>query len=183
MTSEILSFIIGGQQFQRSSGQGETLMNRRTPITMLVQALLLSMVLLAGTSESSAQQSDIKNAIEAFHVAISSLDVTKMEPLWAHEKFVMLINPSDKSISLGWEAVKRNWKTIFSEVGGLKVTQLNGPHLRIRGDVAWATEIAVSEVKTKTGGVFDGNTLETFVFEKLGGQWLIVSHTSSRVPM
>jgi ketosteroid isomerase-like protein len=162
---------------------GRNTMNRRTSITLLAQALLLSIVLLAGTGTSNAQQSDIKSAIDAFHAAVSSLDMTKMEPIWAHEKYVMLINPSDKSISVGWDAVKKNWETTFSSVAGLKVTQSGAPQIRIKGDAAWATGIAESEVKTKTGGVFDGSTFETNIFEKLGGRWLLVSHFSWRVPL
>ncbi len=111
-------------------------MNRRTTITLLAQALLLSIVLLAGTGTSNAQQSDIKSAIDAFHVAIGSLDMKKMEPLWAHEKYVTLINPSDKSISVGRGAVKKNWETTFNSVAGLKVTQSGGPQIRIKGDEA-----------------------------------------------
>ena len=162
---------------------GRNTMNRRTSITLLAQALLLSIVLLASTGTSNAQQSDIKSAIDAFHAAVSSLDMTKMEPIWAHEKYVMLINPNDKSISVGWDAVKKNWETTFSSVAGLKVTQSGAPQIRIKGDAAWATGIAESEVKTKTGGVFDGSTFETNIFEKLGGRWLLVSHFSWRVPM
>ena len=81
-------------------------MNRRTSITLIAQALLLAVVvLLAGNGKSYAQQSGIKTAIDAFHTALTSLDVKKMDAVWAHESYVMLINPSDKSIAVGWDAV------------------------------------------------------------------------------
>jgi ketosteroid isomerase-like protein len=84
----------------------------------------------------------VKAAVDAYHAAISALDAPKMEALWAHDDSVMLINPADKSISTGWDAVKKNWETTFSggrqALSDLKVTQADGPHIQVKGELAWS---------------------------------------------
>ena len=156
-------------------------MNRRTSITLIAQGLLFALVvLLAGNERSYAQQADIKAAIDGFHAALTSLDMKKMEPIWAHESYVMLINPNAKSISVGWDAVKKNWEATFNAFAELKVTQTDGPNIHVDGNVAWATSLVNAQLKTKTGAAVTENVFETDVFEKHGGSWLLVSHTALR---
>ena len=151
-------------------------------IRLLALALLL---LLIGNSRSFGQQSDmdqVKAAIDAYHAALGSLDVAKMAPLWVHDDSVLLVNPADKSISVGWDAVQKNWVAAFGRDAELLVTQLQGPNVRVQDDVAWSTGIANAVIKLKTGAAFTAPTFETDVFVKRGGAWLLVSHTASRVP-
>jgi len=155
-------------------------MNRRN-ILSFSAITALGLALLPGTA--LAQQADIdavKDAIAAFHAALSSLDIKKMQPVWAHESYVTLINPADKSISVGWDAVKKNWEGAFKDYAELKVTQVDGPHIHINGNVGWSTGLALAELKLKDGNARSGNTFETDVYEKHGGQWLLVSHTALR---
>jgi ketosteroid isomerase-like protein len=158
-------------------------MDRRTSITLIARALLFSVVvLLVGNGKSYAQEADIKAAINAFHAALGSLDVSKMEPLWAHDANVISIQPRDKSISVGWDAVKKDWENTFSRTSELKVTEIAGPYIQVRDDVAWATGIEEAVVKTKTGQTFTAPTYDAMIFEKRGGQWLLVSQIALRVP-
>ena len=181
-------------------------MKRRNAITLIVRALLLSfLAVLAGGSKSYAQESDIKAAVDVYHAALGSLDVSKMEPLWAHDTDVILINPADKSISVGWDAVKKGWEAQFNFLSELKVTQADGPYVSVKGDVAWSTGIAKAVAKSKTGAdvgrllwradrlcVFGDASAqsvdqiatlvyESDVFERRDGQWLLVSHTALAV--
>jgi ketosteroid isomerase-like protein len=147
------------------------------------RALLFAFVLvLAGNVEGYSQEADVKAAIDAYHAALSALDSTKMESLWAHDASVTLINPSGKSIAVGWDAVKKEWEGLFNVLGELKVTQADGPHISVKGDVAWSTGIASAVGKFKSGTDSTGATYESDVFEKRDGQWLLVSHVALRVP-
>ena len=59
-------------------------MNRRTALALTIG--LSSIGLLAGNRIGHAQQSDadkVKTAIDGFHTAISSLDIRKMDDVWA----------------------------------------------------------------------------------------------------
>jgi ketosteroid isomerase-like protein len=158
-------------------------MNRSNPIILFARALLFSaLILLVGSARSHAQESEIKGAIDSYHAALDSLNMSKMQPLWAHDTHVILINPSDKSVSVGWDAVKKDWENQFNFLSELKVTQVDGPHISTKGDVAWATGIAKAVAKSKAGADVGGLVYESDVFEKRNGQWLLVSHVASQVP-
>jgi ketosteroid isomerase-like protein len=146
--------------------------------------VILGLTLLP--SRALAQQSDIdavKAAYASFLAALGSLDIQKMEPLWAHESYVTLVNPADKSISIGSDAAKKNWEDgIFKGYAELKVTDVDGPHIHINGNVAWLTGITHAEGKMKNGNSTDANVFATQVYEKQGGRWLLVANTALRVP-
>ena len=93
----------------------------------------------------------VKAVIDGYHSALSALDVQKMDGLWAHDPYVVLINPRDKGISVGWDAVKKNWDATFAAWSELKVTQQDGPHIHVNGNVAWASGIALAAGKLKNG--------------------------------
>jgi ketosteroid isomerase-like protein len=151
------------------------------PRAVFARALLFSVViLLAVGAKSYAQESDVKAAINAYHAALGSLDMSKMEPLWAHDINVILINPADKSVSVGWDAVKKDWQAQFNFLSELKVTQADGPHVSVKGDVAWATGIANAAAKSKAGADAGGLVYESDV--KRDGRWLLVSHVALQVP-
>ena len=61
---------------------------------------LIMLVCFAGSisyaqgQENQTDVSAVKDTISKIHAAISSLDISKMEPLWFHNAYVMLvINP------------------------------------------------------------------------------------------
>jgi len=152
-------------------------------IFTIAAATVFVISLLPGTA--TAQQSDtdkVRAAIDDFHAAISSLDVRKMDGLWVHDPYVMVINPRDKGVSVGWDAVKKNWETVFGFWTELKVTNSDGPHIHISGDIAWADGIAVVAGKPKGGEVVNAPTLETGILEKRGDRWLVVSWSAWRAP-
>ena len=159
-------------------------MNRRN-ILSLSAITVFGLALLPGNAV--AQQSDIDNvkaAIEGFHAALSALDIKKMDDVWAHDAYVMLINPRDKTgPSVGWDAVRKNWEATFAFWSELKVTQKDGPHIHINGNVAWADGTSAVAGKPKAGDpVTSAPTYESAVLEKRGDRWVFVSHSASRVP-
>jgi ketosteroid isomerase-like protein len=150
----------------------------------LVVAVFL---LVVGGGASYAQQTDteqLQAAIKTLHAAISSLDVSKIEPLWAHTNYVMSKTPPDKSISVGWDAVKKDWEADLNPVSELNVTEVEGggPYIHVNGDVAWALGIYPSVGKFKTDAAINVLVAETVVFEKQGGKWLLVSLAATRLP-
>lgn len=158
-------------------------MNPRNSTILIVHGLLFSFIVaFSGGSKSYAQEADVMAAVDAYHAALGSIDVSKMEPLWAHDANVILVNPADRRISVGWDAVKKNWEAQFNFLSDLKVTQADGPHVSVKDDVAWATGIANAVAKSKTGADVGGLVYESDVFEKREGRWLLVSHTALAVP-
>jgi len=157
-------------------------MGRRSSLGLRAALLFCVVVLFVGTGKSYAQEADIKAAIDAFHSALGTLNISKLEPLWAHDAHAMLINPRDKEISVGWDAIKRTWEETLNTYSELKVTQTNGPHIHVDGDVAWSMGIVNAALKLKSGYTANSPTIETDVFEKHAGKWLLISHAASRIP-
>src|SRR5260370_41929898 len=90
-------------------------MNRLATLAMTTVSLLfVGVALLAGDGIGYAQQrSDSDNvnaAVNAFHPALSNLDIGKMQNVWARQPDGVLINPRDKAPAVGWDAVKNNWQ-------------------------------------------------------------------------
>ena len=151
---------------------------------MLAALLVSAAVLVIGGKSYASDADDVKAVVDAYHGALSALDAAKLEALWAHDDTVMDIEPNDKAVSLGWDAVKKNFETEFSNLAQLKLQQADGPHIQVKGDMAWSIGIANATTLQPKGGPVLSNvqTYETDVFRKQDGHWLVVSHTALRVP-
>jgi ketosteroid isomerase-like protein len=142
----------------------------------------LGLALLPGAAIAQQSESDkVKAALDAQYVALSALDVGKMESVWAHDADAMLVNPRDKTVTIGWDAIRKNWEATFNNWSELKVTRTGGA-IRISGNVAWATSVADVIGKTKAGVAVNAPTLSADVLEKRGDRWLVVSHNGWRIP-
>ena len=163
-------------------------MNRRATLAMTtVSFVFVGVALLAGGGIGYAQQrSDSDNvnaAINAFHAALSNLDIGKMQNVWAQEPYVVLINPRDKAPAVGWDAVKKDWQErVFGFWGELTLSPKQAPHVHIDQGTAWTTAVVGVEGKNKSGQALSFTIVETQVYEKRGDRWLMVSHHASRVP-
>jgi len=163
-------------------------MNRRATLAMTtVSFVFVGVALLAGGGIGYAQQrSDSDNvnaAINAFHAALSNLDIGKMQNVWAQEPYVVLINPRDKAPAVGWDAVKKDWQErVFGFWAELTLSPKQAPHVHIDQETAWTTGVVGVEGKNKSGQALSFTIVETQVYEKRGDRWLMVSHHASRVP-
>ena len=129
----------------------------------------------------SFAQSDtepVKSVISAYHAALQGLDAAKLDALWAHDDYVMVINPLDKSVSVGWDAVKKDWDGQLTPLAQLTIQQSAGPFIHVQGDTAWSTGVVEDSFKLKSGFAATSQTFETDVFERRAGGWLLVSHTA-----
>jgi hypothetical protein len=69
----------------------------------------------------------VKAAVDAYHEALTALDVLKLEASWVHDQRVMDIEPASKAVTVGWDAVKKNIEGYFDAFSELKVTPLEPP--------------------------------------------------------
>jgi ketosteroid isomerase-like protein len=160
-------------------------MNRRNTLALGTAALLCVQLSLP-TGGAVAQQSDtdkVKATVDNFHAALTALDINKMDDVWAHEPYVTVVNPRDKSISVGWDAVKQAFQAgVFNFWSELKVTPRDAPTIHVNGNVAWVNGVTVAAGKPKSGGDVSAPTFETGILEKRGDRWLIVSWSAWRIP-
>jgi ketosteroid isomerase-like protein len=120
---------------------------------------------------------DIARASATFYDSFSKRDLEAMARVWAKDKYVSVIHPSNPAPFLGPEEVETSWKHAFSEIGAI--------HIRPRsviwhmlGSVAWAvdmTEFHVSSAES-SAPIYLRNVLSTQIFEKRRGQWLMVHY-------
>jgi ketosteroid isomerase-like protein len=163
-------------------------MNRLATRAMtMVSLLFVGVTLLAGDGISHAQQrSDSDNvnaAVNAFHAALSNLDIGKMQSVWAQEPYAVLVNPRDKAPAIGWDAVKKDWQDgVFGFWAELKLSPKQAPQIHINQGTASTTGVVGVEGKNKSGQALSFTIIETQVYEKRGDRWLMVSHHASRVP-
>jgi ketosteroid isomerase-like protein len=125
---------------------------------------------------------DVKAAVATYHAALSSLNIAKIETLWAHDDSVTQLEPTSKAIIHGWKAVKKGLEDFFGGFSEVKISQADGPHVRVKGDAAWATGRTHAVAKTKAGEAMTLNVFDTQIFEKRGGAWLVVSNIALPVP-
>ena len=163
-------------------------MNRRATLAMTAVSLVFVGVALRagdgiGYAEQRSDSDNVNAAINAFHAALSNLDIGKMQNVWAQEPYVVLINPRDKAPAVGWDAVKKDWQErVFGFWGELTLSPKQAPHVHIDQGTAWTTGVVGVEGKNKSGQALSFTIVETQVYEKRGDRWLMVSHHASRVP-
>lgn len=156
-------------------------MLRRTVLGLVAVA---AMDVGTAAGPALAQQSEmdaVRATVDAAYAALSTRDIAAMEAVWVHGPDVMLVNPRDRTVSVGWDDVRKNWVRTFDFWAEFEVVRTNGP-IRINGDTAVATGGAEASGTTKTGAVLALSTMGVDVLEKRGGKWLLVSHSAWMIP-
>jgi ketosteroid isomerase-like protein len=166
--------------------QRRNTMNRLATLAMItVWLVFVGVALLAagiGYAEQRSDSDNVNAAVNAFHAALSNLDIGKMQSMWAQEPYVV-INPRDKAPAIGWDAVKKDWQDgVFGFWAELKLSPKQAPHIHVDQTTAWTTGIVGVEGKNKSGQALSFTIIETQVYEKRGDRWFMVSHHASRVP-
>ena len=118
----------------------------------------------------------VREANQRFYRAFESLSLERMEAAWCHDGLVACVHPG-WPLSLGWEAVRATWRTIFANTSSMKF-DVGDERVDVRGDMAWVvcTERLASQSVT---GSSHGAVLATNVFRKEGGTWKMVHHHAS----
>ena len=124
---------------------------------------------------------DLSLIVEAnarFYRAFESLDIAEMDQVWAHGDHVRCIHPG-WCLLVGWDAVRQSWDAIFEGSREMRFSIADvRPH--VDADLGWVTctENILSHAR---GQVAVTSLLATNVFERQGGEWLIIHHHASHV--
>jgi ketosteroid isomerase-like protein len=157
-------------------------LNNNSGMKGLSVVVMAAACIWATNGYAGSDEDAVKAAVAAYNEAVDSLDPAKIEALWIHDDNVIDFEPGDKTIAFGWDGVKKNLEEHFQYDAELKNTQVDGPHIQIKGDVARSMGISMATLKMKNGASGSGGILETDVFEKHDGAWLLVSHSASAIP-
>ena len=87
---------------------------RKAADTLRMGAVLLGALglgpLVGGGTSYASDLDDVKAAVDANHAAIASLDIGKIDAVWAHDGTVIDKEPPDKTITVGWEGTRKKFR-------------------------------------------------------------------------
>lgn len=146
--------------------------------------LIVVGLLLGGMPPAQAQQtSDLERvhaASRQFVAAIVARDIDAMDAAWAHESYASFVGPLSTTVVVGWGGVRQAWQMRFGQFDRVTIST-ETPHIRISGEAAWAVGMEKIELLRKDGKTISFDAFVTNVFEKMGGQWLLVAHQATPV--
>ncbi|HYA35627.1 MAG TPA: nuclear transport factor 2 family protein [Candidatus Binataceae bacterium] len=117
-------------------------------------------------------------ANRGFYRAFESLELEQMEKVWIREQRIVCIHPGWPKL-VGWGPIMNSWARIFDGVFEMKF-ELGEIDVIISGDLA--VVIVEENLEQKNyDGIMRSQVLTTNIFERAGGEWLMVSHHGSPV--
>lgn len=121
---------------------------------------------------------EVTKANEAFYDAFGSLDVVKMDRVWAQQDYVTCIHPG-WTLRSGWPQVRDSWVLIFNNTFSMEF-ELSDLQIQVAGDVAWV--ICVENITSRQGETLqETRVLATNLYERIGDEWKMIHHHGSPV--
>ncbi len=121
---------------------------------------------------------EVTKANEAFYDAFGSLDVVKMDRVWAQQEYVTCIHPG-WALRSGWPQVRDSWVLIFNNTFSMEF-ELSDLQIQVAGDVAWV--ICVENITSRQGETLqETKVLATNLYERIGDEWKMIHHHGSPV--
>ena len=120
----------------------------------------------------------VAEANARFYRAFESLDMAEMDQVWSHAGYVRCVHPG-WCLLAGWEAVRQSWEAIFKGSREMRFS-ISDVAAHVDGDLAWVT--CTENILSHTGDQIAVTALlATNVFERRGGDWLMVHHHASHI--
>jgi len=122
---------------------------------------------------------EVEQANARFYQAFETLDLARMDQVWAHGEHVQCVHPG-WPLLVGWEAVRSSWEAIFENTAEMRFTLSDVRAAGGGGDLGWVTctENIFSEVR---GRLAVTSVLATNLFERGPEGWRMIHHHASHV--
>lgn len=121
---------------------------------------------------------EVTKANEAFYEAFESLDIVKMDRVWAQQDYVTCIHPG-WTLRSGWPQVRDSWVLIFNNTFSMEF-ELSDLQIQVAGDVAWV--ICVENITSRQGETLqETRVLATNLYERIGDEWKMIHHHGSPI--
>jgi ketosteroid isomerase-like protein len=121
---------------------------------------------------------EVAKANESFYQAFESLDIGRMESVWAKDAEIQCGHPGWR-ILRGWGPVMESWRRIFQNTPSMKFT-LTDLKIDVRGELAWVT-LYENLTSSMQGKEYSAAILTTNIFQKSGEGWRMILHHGSSV--
>lgn len=126
------------------------------------------------TSEEQA----VARANEDFYQAFESLDLKRMEGVWAPDRDIQCGHPGWR-ILRGWKPVMESWRQIFENTPQIRF-MLTDVAVEVRGELAWVT-LYENLNSSLEGQNVAATILTTNIFRKGADGWRMIHHHGSSV--
>lgn len=152
-------------------------MDRRNVLSLsAITTLGLALLPANAVAQQGADMDGVKAASKAFYAALMVIDDgAAMDKVWAHTDYVTNTSPRDKTIVVGWDAIKKYWPQT-NGVTASRTVSLSEQHIHVNGNLAYEIGMESGTVKFKNGTEGKVDWIVTNVYEKLNGGWVIISH-------
>lgn len=121
---------------------------------------------------------DVTRANAEFYEAFESLDIQRMDRIWAHQEYVTCVHPG-WNLRVGWPAVRDSWVVIFNNTFSMKF-ELTEIQVQVAGDVAWV--ICTENITSgRDETLQESRVLATNLYEQIDDRWQLIHHHSSPV--
>jgi len=121
---------------------------------------------------------EVTRANELFYEAFESLDISRMDGIWAQQDYVTCVHPG-WTVRVGWPDVRDSWVLIFNNTFAMTF-ELTEMQVQVAGDVAWV--ICTENITSRQGERSqESRILATNLYEKAGTGWKIIHHHGSPV--
>ena len=120
----------------------------------------------------------VLKANDAFYRAFESLEIAPMERVWLRDQRIACVHPGWRRLT-GWGPIMTSWERIFEGAFEMRF-ELRDAAVTVNGDLA---VVLVEEVLTQRNydGASRSHVLATNVFERAGGEWLMILHHGSPI--
>jgi ketosteroid isomerase-like protein len=128
-----------------------------------------------------AMQDELQKVAEAnerFYRAFESLDISRMEAVWAKDREIQCGHPGWRMLR-GWGPVMASWRRIFQNTPSMKFT-LADIKVEVRGEIAWVT-LYENLQSSFQGQEYSAAVLTTNIFQKDSDGWRMILHHGSSV--
>jgi ketosteroid isomerase-like protein len=126
----------------------------------------------------SADQQEVAQANDNFYRAFESLDLEKMERVWASDSNIQCGHPGWR-ILRGWKPVMESWRRIFENTPAIRF-MLTDVSIEVRGELAWVT-LYENLNSSLEGQNIAATVLTTNIFRKAADGWRMIHHHGSSV--
>jgi ketosteroid isomerase-like protein len=124
------------------------------------------------------EQQEVAEANETFYRAFESLDLKRMESVWAADQEIQCGHPGWR-ILRGWKPVMESWRQIFENTPEIRF-MLTDLSVEVRGELAWVT-LYENLNSSLEGQNVAATILTTNIFRKGTDGWRMIHHHGSSV--
>ena len=126
----------------------------------------------------TSEEKDVAQANESFYRAFESLDIKRMELVWANDREIQCGHPGWR-ILRGWQPVMESWRQIFDNTPKIHF-MLTDLTIEVRGDHAWVT-LYENLNSSLEGQNLAATILTTNIFRRGADGWRMIHHHGSSV--